>query len=126
MYILQTVIDTLRKEKRRAKDLRNKELQDPLTEMKRHVSQGSSQTKLKEKTKSSSTAKTIEQLRAERLERETQERAKAQALLDKGKPPELSSTFVKHQQESSYYHSQFNPEFIRKSSRKEDVRRKPY
>ena len=47
---------------------------------------------------------TIEELRKERLEREQKERARVQSLLEPSR----------HESQEHYYHSQFNPDAVRK------------
>ncbi len=65
--------------------------------------------------------KTIEQLRAERLKREKEERKKTEELLARArgeKPPEKEKVVVDERERT--YNSQFNPEFVRKPRRRDN------
>ncbi len=70
---------------------------------------------------SSSGKKTIEQLRAERLKREREERKRTEELLARArgeKPPEKEKVVVDERERT--YNSQFNPEFVRKPKRRDN------
>ncbi|KND04860.1 uncharacterized protein SPPG_00559 [Spizellomyces punctatus DAOM BR117] len=106
---------------RKAKDERRKAKEDPLNAMTKYVSKSerrererqahSERRKRATKTResSSSSSSNIEKLRAERLARERVERAKAQEVLQPG-----SALPTRHFEDSAYYHSQFNPDFVRR------------
>lgn len=101
--------------KRKEKDEKRKSRNDPLNDMSRYLSSGGKSNKghsrdhdTKPKGTISSSASSIEKLRAERLKREVAERRKAQELLQHG------SITTRHEAEPEYYNSQFNPEFTRK------------
>ena len=72
--------------------------------------------------KQSSSTKTIQQLRAERLKRETEERMKTERLLAKMRgekvPGDAPEPVMDERQRS--YNSQFNPEFVRKPKPRRD------
>ncbi|ELU06183.1 hypothetical protein CAPTEDRAFT_212153 [Capitella teleta] len=71
----------------------------------------------KEKASSSST-KTIEQLRAQRLRREKEERAKAEKLLAKMRGEKVEEKTEELDERQRGYHSQFNPDCVRVKKRK--------
>ena len=77
---------------------------------------------IREKKKIPSGKKTIEQLRADRLKREKEERKRAEEVIAKAKgeyvPVKEKEVIVDERQRS--YNSQFNPDFVRKP------RPKPY
>ena len=80
----------------------------------KHKHKSKDREKKEEKKQHSSQTKTIEQLRAERLKREQEERRRAQDLLAKGKGGELSpepERPVSDRQRK--YNSQYNPDFVR-------------
>ncbi|KAJ1550185.1 hypothetical protein HK096_008276, partial [Nowakowskiella sp. JEL0078] len=52
----------------------------------------------------------MESLRAKRLKREHEERIKANSLLGISTPSEATT---RHTEDSKYFHSQFNPDFVR-------------
>ncbi|TPX34766.1 hypothetical protein SeMB42_g07280 [Synchytrium endobioticum] len=60
---------------------------------------------------SSSPAFDIQKLREQRLKREASERHKTNVLINSGKPPD---EIIKHKEDDRFYHSQFNPDFVRK------------
>ncbi|TPX59987.1 hypothetical protein SpCBS45565_g07609 [Spizellomyces sp. 'palustris'] len=121
---------------RKAKDERRKAKEDPLSAITKYVSKSekrererqahSERRKRSTKTResSSSSSSNIEKLRAERLARERVERAKAQEVLQPG-----SALPTRHFEDSAYYHSQFNPDSVRRrrdEARTKSRRHQPY
>ena len=58
----------------------------------------------------------IEQMRKERILREQSERLRAQELLN---PHPNNNESKRHEEDDRYYHSQFNPNLVRKPKRAE-------
>ncbi|KAJ3055754.1 hypothetical protein HK097_009407 [Rhizophlyctis rosea] len=99
--------------KKKDKDDRRKSLDDPLALMEKYAKRLKKSDKEKNpKGASSSTSSTssIESLRAERLKRETAERQRTELLLN----PHLAKTPTQHERETTFYNSQFNPDFVRR------------
>lgn len=68
--------------------------------------------------KQPSGSKTIEQLRAERLKREKEERAKTEKLLAKLRGEKVEEDKPPADEREMKYNSQFNPDFVRKRKHK--------
>jgi hypothetical protein len=129
-FMKQSTVET-----RKVKDELLKSKQDPLSLFKSKTSSishastlyktsSAPKTSTLDKTSSASNKsntsgkKTIEELRQERLDREKAERLRTQALLNP-----TSSLANRHEKESRFYNSQFNPDAVRGSSKKEDERK---
>ena len=110
-----------------------KELEDPMKLVNKvHREKKQKKERKEEKHKhslasSSSKTKSIDDLRKERLERETHERRREQILLNPSLAHQLSETDKRHKQEGRFYNSQFNREYVRKDRQpKPQSKYKPY
>ncbi|XP_077432007.1 leukocyte receptor cluster member 1 [Vanacampus margaritifer] len=109
----------LSEEEREKKDRRLKDSLDPLQEMKKAMGQTATRThKSKKKDKRDRGESSIEKLRAERLQREADERRRAQALLAQrnGKDKESGREVTERDRP---YNSAYFPELARKRQRRD-------
>ena len=81
----------------------------------KHKHKSKDRDKSEEKRQHSSATKSIEQLRAERLKREQEERSRAQQVLSRGSTRGSSPVPEKPVSDRERkYNSQYNPEFVRR------------
>ncbi|CAG2234338.1 unnamed protein product [Mytilus edulis] len=114
---------------RRERDDKRKKLMDPLYDLKNYVEKtkdahsperekkkSKHKSKDKDRPQTTSSSKTIEQLRAERLKRETDEKKKTSDLMAKmrGKSVPDKSDHVELNERRRGYNSQYNPDFVRR------------
>lgn len=112
-------------DQRRKRDEKRKKMMDPMMDVQKHfskhkkykkdkydyVEKKKSHKRVKDKTKS----KTVEELRAERLKRESKEKLKAHDLITgKSTIPEKRRKDQEKADDSSFYNSQFFPDLARK------------
>ncbi|KAJ3384239.1 hypothetical protein HDU92_003715 [Lobulomyces angularis] len=92
-------------------DSEKKKFLDPIAKLEKYEKKKQKFLKNIAKEESKSSKKSIEELRAERLSREKEEKLKTAKFLN---PNYLSENDLKHKNNSKFYNSQFNPEFVRK------------
>ncbi|KAJ3093052.1 hypothetical protein HK102_010957 [Quaeritorhiza haematococci] len=111
--------------RKQSKSQKVKEREDPLTLMSEYLNHQKKEVKKRRKMLALPSTESgddkMRRLREERLRREHEERLRAAKLL--GKPTSVAPVDIqRHQKDEGYYHSQFNPDFVRKPSSKEDQR----
>ncbi|KAK3084239.1 hypothetical protein FSP39_010501, partial [Pinctada imbricata] len=76
--------------------------------------------KVKDKEKKSKPSKTIEELRAERMRREGEERRRASALMARARGEKCEETVIEPEvtERERKYNSQYNPDFVRKPKKR--------
>ncbi|TPX34309.1 hypothetical protein SmJEL517_g02930 [Synchytrium microbalum] len=101
-------------EERMKKEIAKHQREDPMASQ---IKKSSSSSKKHSTTSSPSSSSTgsqsfdIQRLRELRLKREAAERVKTKVLINTGKPPE---DVVKHGEDTRFFHSQFNPDLVRR------------
>ncbi|KAI8902048.1 hypothetical protein BC833DRAFT_574858 [Globomyces pollinis-pini] len=96
-------IDPVKKKRFEKSDHKRKEREDPLKALQTYLSKGDQKVAKKQ----SSSTKSIEQLRQERIEREKLEKDRTNEAVNPGLKK-------RHEKDTKYFHSQFNPDFVRK------------